>query len=313
MSPMDAAPTCCGCVTTGDSVRKGHLSCLRRQLQSRCTRETMEHLADVACQVGSAKCLREICEHAAKTSVKLVVWNGLSFALRDDHLDCIRTLLEMGVGIHNAMQNAARFNHLPAMRLMKEFGVPFTDLAVWGASKHGHLECLIYAREQGAPWYPTTTSVAAACRDMACLVYAHEHGAPWCENTALFATRGYGGVAALEYALDHGAELSPLATQAAAYLDRGGHLRVLVERGCPYSDPSSTHIRRNRDSVLEGRTRRRSAITIQRAWRTTLDARRRRAVAVIEDAYITWSCRPHVGRWYVRTCQNFQAHSLALA
>lgn len=192
-------------------------------------------------------------------------WGAQSmwFAVISGNVDLVRTLHEDGVGWHGFSTHDA---------------------------SRGHLDCLRYAHQHGAEWSRFTTTLAAGGY-LECLRYAHEHGASFDHTTMYAAASGH--IECLAFAHEHGAIMDDYATCSAARGDHQDCLTYLVERGCPVRLCEDTW--RNRVTIVRAMTRRRRVVTIQRAWRAIRMATRRRAVAIIEDAYITWACRPGCG------------------
>lgn len=259
--------------------------------------------------------------------IDITLDEALCYACMNSDTQGIRDLLEKGARFWPAAIFWAIMGGLPCVQVMHESGEPWapdvmTVAAIAGRREvmqyihahppfqwtmdtsyqaaRGHLSCLQFAHENGAPWSPDTT--LNACRgNLQCLVYAVEHGCPWHPNAMSVAALD-GDFECLEYGWSKGATFDERTTNAAAR--GGGCLQFLLERGCMFS-ASDRYVRRNVALVVAALTRRNAARLIQRSWRSRKQAVARKAVSVIEDAYMAWACRPSHGSWYRRSCTSF--------
>lgn len=245
------------------------------------------------------------------------------------HLSCLKYAHENGAPWDEMTTAVSANGHLDCLMYAYENGAQWSSATMFCASNH--LECMIYAHEHEAEWDEGTTGAAARVGNLACLKYAHEHGAPWGGATTYFAAMGH--VDCLRYAYDNGAPWSPYTMYMAAwrgdvacvkFCHEKGHeawdtgttfnanetdnlevLTYLIEQGCPFS-AKPVFVRRNTMIIAVAMSRRRSTITIQRAWRVSRALRRQRAAIVIEDMYLAWSCRPGAGGWYKKARDSFE-------
>ncbi|MEW5314933.1 MAG: hypothetical protein WDW38_006392 [Sanguina aurantia] len=194
------------------------------------------------------------------------------------HMPCVKVLCESRAVLHSQVCRAALWGNLEAMRYMVACGITEDREATWGAA-------------WGLP----------------CLQYAFENGAVMDRCTVCAASTGTGSVACLVYALDHGALMTHHAVYDAANHGNLECVHMLIVRGYPISYHHARCVQRNRDTILQALARRRGVVVIQRAWRGRVEARRRRAAYLIEDAYIEWACRPSGGSWYKRAEDAFGA------
>lgn len=292
---------------------------------------SMEHAASI----GNVQRLRNAYEHGRVTQTDSR-WRWrcdsvMDRAIGHGHVSCIDFMRQEGVAwTRNSMTIAALSGNVEVMRYLHENGARWDHVTTAWAVRGNHLDCLRYAHEHGAPWYPRLTSLAAKGH-LECLVYLHEHGVPWDEFTMNCAFEGH--VECMRYAHEHGcpwnvsAELGnfshgPLnlscvkfayengagctehtSTLAAQY-DQSDCLQFMIERGCRFR-AGDRCVQRYREVIAAALSRMRSAVTIQRAWRAAREATQRKAVGIIEDAYMTWSCRPGAGQWYKRSLESF--------
>lgn len=168
---------------------------------------------------------------------------------------------------------------------------PWTQLTTFYAAG-GYLDCLRYARSKGAPWNPNTT-VNASRGHYECLRFACEDGCPW-HDDAMKEAAHHGHMDCLVYGWTHGASCDQHTVTAAARGDSEESLRFLLENGCRFSG-SDVHVQRHSGLVVECMARRGAALVIQRTWRARKEAAERRAVCIIEDAYILWVLPPWGG------------------
>ncbi|MEW5314942.1 MAG: hypothetical protein WDW38_006401 [Sanguina aurantia] len=303
------------CTKANIAARAGHLQCLREVLLQDPCRAGQVLLA--ACEAGSWECVQCVCVQAAtfglceRTWFESVLDSSLETCIQAEHLECIRVLIQTGFAFERPMSKAAWHGKIDAMRCLSNCGVPFGVCVTRKACQQGHVDCLRFAIEQGADWHPTATSSAAREGHLDCLVYAHEHGAPWCDNTVGQAARGQ--ITCLEYAHANGAVMSSNAMYFAARDERCECLRFLVERGGRFERASISDLQRHTRTITEAWVTRRSARIIQRGWRAAREAKRRHAVGVIEAAFLAWSCRPGVGRWYKRAQEMYLLHADSLS
>ncbi|MEW5315201.1 MAG: hypothetical protein WDW38_006647 [Sanguina aurantia] len=150
---------------------------------------------------------------------------------------------------------------------------------------------------------------------LACLEYIVRHRDPGDWQHEMDAQKfEFTDVAGLSYCITHG--FSP-SWQAVEFTARWGDidcLGLLIKLGYVTGERHSG-VWRYQQRVLAAMARWRSAVRIQRAWRFVLGGRtacKRRAVAVISDAYITWASRPVEGRWYTRAEASWDSRSPAV-
>lgn len=201
------------------------------------------------------------------------------------------------------MQDACVLGHLGCLRYLLsrleglDRGHASMTFALICAVSNGRMDCIRYLHEQAVPWASCITSSAAMSGRVDVLAYVSEQGAPWCSTTTAFCCKA-GGFECLKYAHGHGATLSKCAVWRAATFDLLDCLEFLVLQGCAIGTYGC--LKRHRDLIGATMSRRRAVVCIQRGWRYSREVKRRRAAHIIEDAYITWACRPGTGSWYKR-------------
>jgi len=203
--------------------------------------------------------------------------------------------------------HAARIGDLEMMKREHELGAPWHDYVTFWAANNGHLDCLTYAHEHGAPLYDNAAKFAAMGGHLECLVYLHEHGAPW-EDTASIAAL-YGRLECLRYAHENGAPWDEMTTTYAAYNGHIECLRFAVFRGCPCSPLKDLKKHGMAASfILRWRI---AAGRIGRAWRLHKIHKRKRAVTLIEAAWLAYTYTPAPGRTgFERAAQRFKCARL---
>lgn len=264
---------------------------------------------------------------------------ALDTSINYGHLQCVKFLHQQGVPwTAYSMKLAAISRSVEVIKYLHESGVPWDNSTTGLLVREDHLAGLMYAFEHGAPWYPRMTALAAKGH-LQCLEYAHEHGAPWDECTMNYAFSGnhldclryafqngciwnaefqhsksfaYDRIdlECLKFADECGGKWSEHTTTSAAHCGQSDCLQYLVERGCRYT-AMNRDIQKHREVIAIALGRRRSTVMIQRAWRAAREATKRKAVSVIENAYMTWSCRPGAGGWYKRSLESFQTNQVS--
>lgn len=278
---------CTTCTNARDAIQSGHLECLSSALEEGHF-TSLGALVEQACFMGSIKCLEETIAFFARAPTTGRVPhdsydlsdsfpNAFDIAIKERHIDCVRLICRcMNFGFPNPIQMVADEGDLDSMKWLHEQGDVINDYALHTASRHGHLECMRYAHEQGGAGWSYLTACGPAQGHLDALKYAHGKGAKLNESVIMEAARG----------------------------DHLECLQYIIESGCKYP-VNDSHIRRNKVTIIKGLVRRRSAATIVRAWRTFKMNKRMKAVSLIEDAFITWSCRPGEGRWYKKALASF--------
>lgn len=274
----------CPCNTVDGAALRGHVECVTRIHQSTplSSSELTNALAN-ACTIGSLECIKYLCSCGAVFDNYSRFW-----LIYRGRLPCVEFLYEHGeTWTHNVMSEAARSGRVEIMKYIFD-----------------HMPA---SYQKVAFWNPETMYYAA--RDIECLRYADSHGCQWHQDTMERAAEGH--IDCLQYCYTHGASWSARTTSAAASLasEIKAHaecLRFLVERGCCFST-SDHYIRKNRVVIADAMAKRRAARIIQLAWRAKKQARRRKAVSVIQDCYVSWACRPGNGPLYKRALQSFCA------
>lgn len=218
---------------------------------------------------------------------------GHAKCLANIHLESPHLLMRGGLdglnGLDGPLAIAAHRGNIECLKYLFESGaVPVSDMKVAMSyaltSDHGtsveyqlgQMEVLKYVHEGGAPWSPVSMELLARQGNVACIQYAHQQGVPVTE-TALWHAACFNHVACLEYMIEN---------------------RVTV-------NASVFHIKRHRMSILGVRLKLRRTRVIQRAWREYVKMKHARAVKIIEDAFITWACRPGRGCWYQKSLTHF--------
>lgn len=255
------------------AARNGHLQCLKaaHEKEPYLTPLKLNHLLTNACRSGNLGCIRYISDLGA-------VWHpwALNCTVRSGSLDCVMFAHENGQSVKN-------------------------DYILDLAARSGSVDIMRYLYENGAEWSRKTAFYAASAGFVECLQYAHENDAPWLSNIMQASADN---IECLRYVYENGGRLDADALHSAASNDNLECIEFMVERSCPF-DRNLECVRRNRTTVAQGMSRRRSAQIIQKGWRVAREASRRRAVSVIEDAFITWSCRPGTGNWFKRSSESF--------
>lgn len=275
-------PCPCPCSTMKGAALRGHAECVARIHQSGpvSSAELMDTLSD-ACTVGSLECIRYLCSCGAQFENYSRFW-----LIYRGRLPCVQFLYEHGEPwAHNVMAEAAMSGRVEVMQYIFEH-MPISDqpLAFWNPEIMYHaardIECMQYADSKGCEWHKATIERAAQGH-LACLQYCYNHGASWSEGATSAA--------------------ASMASDIKAYADC---LRFLVERGCCFST-TDYYVRKNRVIVAEAMARRNAARIIQIAWRAKKQARRHKAVSVIQNYYLSWAYRPGTGALYKRSMQSF--------
>lgn len=265
-------------------------------------------------------------EYRVKSALKLAISVGSLALVEDAHHD--GAILDA-----DAVFAAAQLGRVDVLEYLHRNGAPWDPRT----TECGHLNCIQFAHEHGCPWGLKTTSAAASLGRLECMQYAHEHGAPWAWDCIRCAARG-GSVACLQYShehsggwdqfvaycassygnteclrysyeIDRGAYWSTDLVFTAAHFNHLGCLQFLVERGCSFNASDDAGAYRNRSTIAKAMARRRAATVIQQSWRARRNAVRRRAVCLIEDAFIMYSCRPGSGQWFHKAETSFHSHS----
>lgn len=297
---------------------------------SRCL--TME----TAASSGHIVCLKSAYEFSKMTQPhsewKWRCESVMDMAIGHGHVSCIDFMRRAGSAwTRSSMTIAALSGKSDVMRYLHENGALWDQMTTGWAVRGDHVDCLKYAHEHGAPWYRGMTALAAKGH-LECLIYVHEQGVPWDKMTMSCAFEGH--VECMQYAFEHGCSLDSHAllgkfsqgpldlkcvrfvydngsqctehtSTIAAQYDQRDCLQFLIERGCRFT-ADDVDVQRHNMTIAVAMSRRRSTIIIQRAWRAARDAAQHRAVLVIEDAYMTWCCRPGAGRWYKRSLESFR-------
>lgn len=216
--------------------------------------------------------------------------------------------------------NAARSGSLRCMRYAHMHGARWHPRTTLVAAR-GHLACLEYACFNGSPWHPQTMDIAAMGH-LQCLQFCHENGALWSNNTTHSAAL-FSHVTCLRYAVENGAPRHGLVIETSVrnVMDNPGSnacrdtLTYAVDAHFQYSPSSDPRQANEVALVMEVRRQLHQVRVIQRAWRlrpallrSRLEAqeRKRKAVDVIQLAYLTWTFRPHAGKSYKRARADWQ-------
>lgn len=232
--------------------------------------------------------------------------------------------------------NAARSGSLDCLMFVHVNGAPWHPRTTTAAAL-GRLHCLEYAHQHGAPWH-SSAMANAACGHLDCLRYCHENGAQWTRHVTLNAAM-VADVPCLRYAVEHGAPLHHLvietcvrntisnpdsrscrdtlmyAVDARFHYDvtPDAHRTRFVEHDWYHPEPDVTKAAEV-EVVVAFRLALHMIRVIQRAWRArpalirarlALMTKKRKAVEVIELAYLTWTCRPDSGAAFKRSRTSF--------
>lgn len=293
------------CESLMSAATKGHIHCLashvKRQEQGADQMFLFSSALNKAVEHHQLECI-EFLHHAG------VPWSALSMELAalSGDINVIKYMYD-----HGALWDefttawAIHKNSVEILRFAHAHGAPFSPILT-ALAACGRLECLVYAHEHGAVWHDLTMHNAFSGGHFDCLQYAKEHGCPWDAQLQLpmhFAHRRVDRDC-MKYAHKCGSKWNQHTTTSAAKFNQSDCLQFMIERGCNYA-ALDKDIQRHRDVVLHALKRCRSSIIIQRAWRAAREAAMRKAVSVVEDAYIAWTCRPGAGRWYKRSYESF--------
>lgn len=260
---------------------------------------------------GHVACVRRFHQDSLPSMADLV--QALACACSKGNLECIKFL----VGCGGQVDSFSVFwliyrGRLPCVQFLHEHGIPWTPNVMSEAAMSGDVQMMTYIYEhmspteqEGAFLNPEATYYAA--KNLECLKYALSHGCLWHPATMMRAAEGH--LDCLQYCYEQGTDWSARTTSAAAWLAADCEnycacLVFLVERGCLIST-SDCYITKNRVVIAQAMRRRRAAKVIQLAWLAKKRATACRAVSVIEDAYIKWTCRPGAGQWYQRALLSF--------
>lgn len=286
---------------------------------------------NAAASQGQLECLKYAISHGSPQCHA-----AMFYAAQGGHLECLKYLFVNGGSLCEHTFAATAEGHLDCLRFAHENGAKWTANVTNAASK-GHLQCLKFAHEHNAPWTRSTMEITADGH-LDCLKYAHTHGCNWTRTgtEAKVAARN-GHFDCLKYVLDNGALLpndyitlifdwhytcpgydynsliphQGLFETIDGRFNQCGHLKCLS-----YMIDKDTQVTVDsfRDAVYKrlvamAMRRSLSASIIQRSWKRMKLEQKRHAVSVIENAYITWACRPGHGIWYVRHLESFEAWS----
>lgn len=221
------------------------------------------------------------------------------------------------------MLNAARSGSLRCMRFAYMHGAGWHPKTTAVAAR-GQLACLEYAFFNGAPWHPLTTENAAKGH-LSCLRFCQEHGlAVWSKMISHNAARS-SNVACLRFAVENGAPRHELVIETSVrnVLDNPQSascrdtLTYAVDANFPYCARLASRAGEVA-LVMEVRRQLHQIRVIQRAWRArpalmrarqAVEDRKRRAVDVIQLAYLTWTFRPNNGASYKRARASYKSLS----
>lgn len=255
----------------------------------------------------------------AQTRYPLLKVSTTLNAARSGSLACMQFAHLNGADWHPRTTAVAARCSLACLEYAHLHGAPWHPLATEGAAR-GHLACLRYCHEHGAPWTRRVTLSAALMSSIECLKYAKDHGAPrhhrvieTCVRNVLYNPESILCREVLTYAVDacfpYNTRVDPRHLSVLAVLyDEDPHLQGAMQQ--QYRDDKALEIL----MVMEVRRSLHCIRVIQRAWRgrpqLILDRelmlrRKRRAVDVIQLAYLAWTCRPGYGRTYKRARLSF--------
>lgn len=260
---------------------------------------------------GRGACVRRFQQNSPLSEPELT--EALSSACLVGDLDCITFLAGCGAQFDQFSVFWLIYRRrLPCVQFLHSHGVPWTQHVMSDAAMSGDVQMMKYIYERiplpeqtHAFSNPETTFYAST--NLECLQYTLSHGCQWHHAAMIRAAEGH--LDCLQYCYDHGAQWDTLTSSSAACRaserpDYCACLVFLVERGCPIA-PSDRFIQKNRGVIALAMARRRAAKVIQLAWRSQKRAAACKAVSIIEDAYIKWTCRPGAGQWYQRSLRSF--------
>lgn len=307
--------------TTTNSAARGHLESLRYAHEHGAPWHAF--VTSYAAE-GHIECLRYCHEHGAAWSPSVLT------VAAQGHLECLEYAHTHGAQWESCTTAIAARGHIECLAYCFENGAPISR-SVTGFAAHGHLECLVYAHLHGAMWTGEAT-LFAALGNIACLKYAHENGAPWSQSSVSYAVSdGYldclkycieneaprewescrhfhqGQLECIEYLHQQGVVIPFDTAIQAARAGLTDCLGSLIRIGC-LLNADRGWIKCNSCIISKAMARQRAASVIQRAWRMLQAIKielRKKAVSVIQDAYIDWSCRPGKGRWYKNALESF--------
>jgi hypothetical protein len=229
---------------------------------------------------------------------------------------------------------AASYGSIKCLRYMCEIGGFEKDTIVKNhAASEGQLECLKYAHENGFPWSEMTAACATSSFSVECLKYAHENGCIWSERTTRHAVI-CNSSECLQFAIYNQCPINlcecyeiaikishnrclDILLNTGVTIDQE-RLYTILERHAPNPKAFNSLISHGIFDVANiMNLQEKSKVSLfllfhhvkvlQRAYRRHLghmQKRKRRAVGIIEQAYLEYSLRPE-GRCYKLAYRNF--------
>lgn len=195
-----------------------------------------------------------------------------------------------------------------------------TSETTLNAARCGSLECLSFLYKHGARWHPDATNIAARFGSVECMRFILATGGPrddrivlTCFHAVRMSPSKKRPMDTLMLALDtrprlpYSMEVDP---QAIKIMDALFPNDSKEERERAHANIRSAKSREV-TLIMEVRARLHGIRVIQRAWRLKL-RRKRKAVEVIQDAYLAWTCRPGSGHTYHQARLDF-AGALSVA
>lgn len=258
-----------------------------------------------------------------------------SDAAAQGHLPCLEFCHENGAPWSQWATNFAARGHIECLTYAHEHGAPWHSVVTETAAK-GHLACLKYAHEHGAPWDARTLSSAISAGAVACLDYAIRNGAPPSRTMvsdclAQLEHRRFQpesveyqrSMDTFLYVVNSGHMYLPRKSAGVRLYgmtpkQQGSMLGSIRRKYRGDRDMKAIAIAQEVDELHKRHVARFAAArdklhkikVVQRAWRAYVIARRRKAVDVIQLAYLAHLCRPGDGQAFKRARTSFLSTSL---
>jgi len=127
-------------------------------------------------------------QFARPTRFDLINLTPIVAAVRGNHLECVRYLLDSGAAMErNISAIACEHGHLEILKLFHERGAVWEEGTCFFAIAHNQFPCLQYLVENNCPWDGEASTHAARNGNLPMLAYVVENGNPCTPETLIAA------------------------------------------------------------------------------------------------------------------------------